>query len=438
MIDFNQKKILSFSRKFIKKKNFFHSIISYFAIFEKNPGSYFLKSHLNKKYMFNFYISYTKHILGILNNCNLFYKENLNKKKFYDTIIISWAFKKNFNKEGNYFDKYLRKKSSKNQNIIWFLVYMDDKLPKKIDDNIIIVYKKKFLPINLIYYFIYIFKIIKKNLIGKKFLLKLNSFSAFSHEFIKIFNKKIDLKKIKNIFIVYEGQPFQKDLVDEVRKKNKKSKIIAYDHSAPPPLPLNLIYDASSPDYLLVTGKEQINFYSKYLMWPRSKLKIINTMRFNNEKKFFYTNKIFIPYELDNQKGYMSSIKKLIEYEKINLKNSIIQNHPLRLESRIHNDFINDLKKISSSCVKPQIFKKDKSSIFFGQTTAIIIALEFGLTCYHICSDPIFDSYSSALWKNLKVQKIDNFLFKYNLINENSFMKLKKNIKSNLPFNLKI
>ena len=76
MIDFNQKKILSFSRKFIKKKNFFHSIISYFAIFEKNPGSYFLKSHLNKKYMFNFYISYTKHILGILNNCNLFYKEN--------------------------------------------------------------------------------------------------------------------------------------------------------------------------------------------------------------------------------------------------------------------------------------------------------------------------------------------------------------------------
>ena len=73
-------------------------------------------------------------------------------------------------------------------------------------------------------------------------------------------------------------------IIEKTRLVNKKINIIAYDHSAPPPLPLNLIYDNFSPDKLLVTGKAQINFYTKYMMWPKSKLELVPTLRFKNEE----------------------------------------------------------------------------------------------------------------------------------------------------------
>ena len=62
------------------------------------------------------------------------------------------------------------------------------------------------------------------------------------------------------------------------------------------------------------------------------------------------------------------------------------------------------------------------SSIFFGQTTAVIIALDLGLTCYHICSDPVFDSYNSTIWKQINVLKLSNNLFKYTSNKKNSFL----------------
>ena len=69
--------------------------------------------------------------------------------------------------------------------------------------------------------------------------------------------------------------------------------------------------------------------------------------------------------------------------------------------------------------------KKNKnhlSSIFFGQTTAIIIALEFGINCYHICTNPVFDSYSSTLWPDIKVNQINNNVFKYELKKKKTFI----------------
>ena len=44
-----------------------------------------------------------------------------------------------------------------------------------------------------------------------------------------------------------------------------------------------------------------------------------------------------------------------------------------------------------------------ESTIVIGQTTAVTFAIETGITLYHICLDPIFDSYTKVIWKILKL-----------------------------------
>ena len=86
-----------------------------------------------------------------------------------------------------------------------------------------------------------------------------------------------------------KGQPYQKNVISYLKKKNNSIKVTGYDHSAPPALPLNLFFDRCSPDKLLITGKEQALFYKKYLNWPKSRLKIIPSFRFKKSKKDFFS-----------------------------------------------------------------------------------------------------------------------------------------------------
>ena len=103
----------------------------------------------------------------------------------------------------------------------------------------------------------------------------------------EILEKNFTDISVQNLLVVYEGQPFQKEIINFFKNKDKKILIEGYDHSAPPPLPINLIYDDFSPDHLLITGEAQKNFYKKYLNWPENKLKIIKSMRFTSNKSNF-------------------------------------------------------------------------------------------------------------------------------------------------------
>ena len=69
-----------------------------------------------------------------------------------------------------------------------------------------------------------------------------------------------------------------------------------------------------------------------------------------------------------------------------------------------------------------------ESTIVIGQTTAVTLAIETGITLYHICLDPIFDSYTKELWKNIKIDQLSKHTFKYELI-KNSLVMIKKEKK---------
>ena len=46
---------------------------------------------------------------------------------------------------------------------------------------------------------------------------------------IKVINEEIEFDTISEVLIVYEGQPFQKDLIKYLRNK-KLNNILGYDH----------------------------------------------------------------------------------------------------------------------------------------------------------------------------------------------------------------
>ena len=85
---------------------------------------------------------------------------NLKAKGFFDiqkdlkikNLIISYCTKKNFDKEGNFYDSYFNI-SSKNKKYVWFLISLDNKYPKKIKENIIIFKKDSNKQYDLIFFF---------------------------------------------------------------------------------------------------------------------------------------------------------------------------------------------------------------------------------------------------------------------------------------------
>ena len=90
-------------------------------------------------------INYLKNLIfeffGLGFNSNYSLYSNNKKIKNNINIVYSYCTKKNFKKNGLFYDYYFNS-SSKNKKIIWFLISLDNYLPKK-TNNIFILYKKK-------------------------------------------------------------------------------------------------------------------------------------------------------------------------------------------------------------------------------------------------------------------------------------------------------
>ena len=70
-----------------------------------------------------------------------------------------------------------------------------------------------------------------------------------------------------------------------------------------------------------------------------------------------------------------------------------------------------------------------KISIFFGVTAATFEALEKGNEVIQICSDPVFESLNEKIWPNLKVEKLNDFTFRYNLVTRGKYINVDSSSK---------
>ena len=393
----------------------------YFAPYSNSLGLILIKSYANIKS--SFFLNFKTILADFFYSSNyLNFKifENLNKIK-YDKIIITWSFKSDFNPDGSLNDRYLNVNSKKIKKTLWFCIYMDKKLPKKIEKNIVIfqqINKKK----------VNILKIFKNFFLNLRFLFtdfryflfKISNFNFFSYIFLKNFRDYIN-QDLKQIIMPYEGQPFQNHLINFIKKEKLKIKISGYVHSPPLAFPATFIYKNNSPDEIFLNGKDQVYCFSKLLGWKRNKLKLIPSPRFLKSFKDM-SSKIYFPFNIKSEKIILASLNHLIKVEKFNFNGFEIKIHPASCNSKKINEIVKKVKNtIKNSSIKNR--RKEKVSLFIGTSGAIVEALERGIKVIQIAENPILDIYSDLVWKSVNIKKMYNNIFFYSLKKRGNLIK---------------
>ena len=201
-LDTSQVEMIKNVKKYFLKIKNFDCDIFYFATTVNSIGllslykiinfkiNFFLKLKIIfKNFFYGSYYYYAK----------IYHNENFKK---YNNIIVTWAYDYQFNKQGFFFDRTLGINSNKSPNSLWFVIYLSDKLPKKIQDNIVIFKnwdknKKNFLKL-----FKHLIVSVKYLMYGKfYFLNRISSFSVFA-KIISFYFKDFLNKDVKFLLIL--------------------------------------------------------------------------------------------------------------------------------------------------------------------------------------------------------------------------------------------
>ena len=404
----------------IKKKNInqIKSVFCYFSIWSASPGLY--KIRLLEKSFFgyiNFFFSIIKGILAISKQSN-FITVNHNNKKNFSKLVVTWAYRNNFLPNGSLHDRYFNTNSRILKTTLWFVIYMDDEIPRILDKNIVLFKKKRvFFQYNLFY----LFKIIFSNFFENKCSLKkvfhsLSSDITLSNLIVHNIKKQTEIKKLNKIITPYEAQPFQRYLFSYAKKVNKNIKTIGYVHDMMP-LPIYYAPLEGLPDVLLIHSFDQKKYLTNYLKLPQKKIKLIPSMRFFKRK--MKTNGImFLPHTIVYPKKIISEFESFLKNSK---KKSIerlkIKIHPtaenfktqLSLKLKLENIIINYKDRFKKN------IKKRKLAIVIGLTSSVIEILENNVEVIHICPEPIFECYTKLFWPSIKIKQFSQCTYIYRL-----------------------
>jgi len=421
------KRIKIFFSNYKKKKDIVSSLdYFYFCPYGDFKGTSRLIFFFNKILAIKIYIIASIKDFYNLLKIGKFSILNYNKNYQYKTIVVNWGKLNDFDTKGNFYDKHFNVKSYCCPNTLWVIVYLDNKIPNNIANNIALIIKEK-----KIFNFKKIIDILLTSIFKKKNINFINQEFSYSSILSNFFLDKTDNflnKNIKKIIMPYEGQPFQNSIISRAHDYSNKIETVGYIHSFPSGLPSNYVKRYGSPKKIIVTSLAQKFCFNHHLGWKSNKIKILPSSRYLKNNKIDMRNKIYLPIYFSNKKLILSSIKKIILKEKINMKNFVIKNHPHCLQSKKHNAIIQDIKEIIT---KNSFLKKnDKNdySIFIGATASVIEALERNTNVYHICENPILESYNKKIWKYINSYSIDSNIFKYTIQKKNKLINLGKSI----------
>ena len=396
----------------------------YLASVTKSIGYYILKKIFNIKstsFFENFIYIISDIYFGINYSVKIIKRKNF--KNSFSKIVLTWGFKKDFDKNGVFYDKYFNTYSSTQKKILWLIVYLDNDLPKKISSNLVVIKAKGYKILNLLSWLKFLFfntpKIFKS---FDFFLVNVSSFNFFSKRVI-VSLKSILNKKYDEIIIPYEGQPFQNEIIKFLKNKDKNTLVTGYIHSLPVAVPTNFIHKQFSPDRIFLNGKDQIFCFNKILGWPMKKLNYIPSLRFR-KSKIIKKKKILIPYLVKRPDHVLSRIEYI--HKKIsNLNGYTIQSHPAAKNFKSNLRLVSKMQQLidSDSFLKQSLY----DLIFVGHSGGISEFLENGFKILHICEDPEFECFQSEIWKSIKTTKISKNIFSYKLKKKGNLINFGKN-----------
>lgn len=421
-INYFQKNLLKGCFKFIrdlKKKKIDVSLNPecFFTVWAKSPGQINIKNILGKKKVIADYLFIIKNIISISRNYDLEIISNHDIKILKNTkIIISYSSRENFDKKGHFHDQYFNI-NNKKKDIFWFLISLDNFIPKNIDKNLFIVKKKRKNSLSFLYLFKFFFILVRKYFFNFSYI-KSNCWfeNDFAIQIQKLFNMSFKINNIKSVLINYECTPWQNNLLNYIKKMNDNIKTVGYLHCAPWPVQTDLIYRYIKLDKFYVSGEDQKLNLVKNLGWNKNKIKVIPSLRFNKSKKKTFRGYIFPPFSLEKRNTFIKRFERYIsKLPNKSLNYMKVRIHPLNKQSKIHLKFKEKIEYMLMK-YKNKFAKKGKFSIFFGSATGVCVqALEEGTKIIHFPNDNKLDVFSEMFWGNIKVKKINSNIYEYNL-----------------------
>lgn len=427
----NQIKIIYLAKKYIynlRKKNIIveSSPLTYMTSWVQTIGHFSLKKIIglgNK----GFILFFLKDLISISKLYDLEAIGKINRKSKKMNIVLSYCFKKNFDKEGNFYDEYLGTPSD-TKKATWILISLDHKLPSKLKENIIIIKKKKQNSFSLLYLIILTFKnLLKLNFpIKEHFFDKFSYHQVFSSRLNELIENIIKNYQIKNSIINYESIPFQNKFINIIKKLNKNSRIFCYLHCAAWPVQTELIYKQKNIDIFFVSGEDQKKVLIKHYSWPKKKIKVIPSLRFKKIRKNTLGGFIFLPFEILNKKIFLQRLKiffKNVPKKSLNKMKARI--HPLQKNNTNHKDLKKKIEMlIKENKNKFSIENKKKDSIIFGNASGVCIqALEEGNRVIHFPDDNNLDTFSNKIWNKISINEIYNGVISYQIFRKNNIFK---------------
>ena len=437
--DFDRKKIISKIKKYTKKLDtksvdYCASSHLYFSSQESTLCHSKINNWLKKKNsLFLYIISLFKNLLSIS-----FFSEpkliNNNSNLDYDYIVKTWGKKNNFKKNGSLDDRYFKINSRKYKKILWLVIYLDDNLPRKIDNNIFIIQRKKNKFPNIIFLINYFFKnLINCRLNILKLFHSLSSQTCYAYQNLKLIKPIFKKYKIKNVIMPYEGQPFQNLIFYEVKKINQDIRTVgyvAYTH----PFQTELLNRNGAPDQIFIYSPDQLNFFKK-LNWDKNDIKLIPSLNYKRGLKIKkqLRKKIFFPYKINNKRKIILSIKNL-NHKLGNdiLKKFIVAMHPSpdskTEQVKLKESILKILRTKTKNKNNSSYFSKD-TIIVLGLSTTIFLALENNLNVLHVSLDPFRDKLSKNIWPSVMINQISKDIFLYSLRKKNNCILMKNENK---------
>lgn len=397
-----QKKILNYLKKYnhIRKNNY--DDIYYFNTWAVNSGNSFIKKKFIKTTFVHDIIIFFKLLhKKVIDEKSEYYVE---KNFLFDNIkkdsnlIISFQ---NDKKKGLDFQFGCERKNTKNS--IWLLINLSDQNIDKNYRSIILNKKIKLNVLKKIFLLLFFFPLWltnKKSIIQNNFLNSLNQILT-----------DLPLYKFKKVFLPYEAQPFQRFIVNYIKKKNKKTKVIGYVHGGLPSLPVEYNLN-DNIDKLIVHSKIERDTLVKKLGWKKKQIQIEKAFRFyskNNIKK----NHIYLPYDFQLNLNLYYDLKYLFcNYDLAHFK---IVNHPAMYKSKRHQILIKILTHFKYKNFYNKKTSVKNTSIFIGVTGSILEGLQNNLDIIHLMNFPEFELYSSYFWRCLSSKQIKERIYCYNL-----------------------
>ena len=394
------------------------SSLCYFVGWDISAGLSKIRTEINLCKFYIFLKIYLRDLIGIgyQNNYQLI---NLKKKKLFNKMILTWSNKKNFKKDGSFYDSYFKINSKKMKNTIWVVIYMDFELPNKIDDNIIILKNISKPNFSFFYFFKTIFSILIKNSLNIKKIFHYSSLhSNFGDIVLKNTKSHLLNKNLNKIIMPYEAQPFQQMVIAFVKKNRKKIKVLGYIHDCEPLSP-NLMYKKNSPNLILLPGKDRKKYFSEHLNWPINSIKIVDSFRYyKSDFKNILKNQILLPsgiYDIDKITNSFESF--ISSRQDKSLKHIKVRSHPASTNQKLQKKLKEELERIIKKYKKKfsNNLKNKNSTIIIGITSLLVVALENGYKVTQICMDPKIQSYSNLFSPNIKTEQINENVFSYSL-----------------------